>query len=112
MGYRSEVAIAIKPDSYISLIESVPENSSAIRELISMAEVHSKEDGVLIHWSSIKWYGNSCDKFMDSLRRIDPDHWRFLSIGEEDLDDSMKGAWWNNPFGLAIERKIYMELGD
>ena len=110
MGYRSQIAIAIKPEHYTSLIEIVPENSSAIRELISMAEVHSKEHGVLIHWSSIKWYGNSSDKFMDSLRRIDPDCWIFFEIGEGEFDDSSKGCWYSNPFSLAIERKIYVEL--
>jgi len=108
MGYLSEVAVAIKPNYYTALIDGIPDNEKAVRELISKAEVHSHEDGVLIHWPNIKWYYDECERFMASLKNVDSEHWVFVEIGEDFDDNKNDGGWWSNPFDLSIQRSIYM----
>lgn len=109
MGYRSEVAVAIKAEYYTTLIEGVPANTSVIRDLISQAEVYKKDDGILIHWQDVKWYYTNVEKFEFSLKEIDSEHWCFIEIGEDIADNKMDGHWYDNPFNLGINRSIHME---
>lgn len=109
MGYRSEVALAIKSDYYNALIDGIPDNSESVRELISEAEVHTKDDGILMHWDHVKWYYDNVSRFEASLNAIDSEHWYFVEIGEDYQDNNTKGCWWENPFNLGISRSIYME---
>lgn len=111
MGYRSEVAVAIKREFYPMLIEGIPENTESVKSLISEAEVHKGEDGFLIHWDHIKWYYTTVEKFEQSLKAIDPDHWIMFEIGEDLEDNKVIGHWWENPFNLSISRSLYMDIG-
>lgn len=109
MGYRSEVAVAIKAEVYPMLIEGIPENTESVKSLISEAEVHKKEDGILLHWDHVKWYYTTVDAFMASLKKIDSEHWVFFEIGEDLEDNKIEGHWWDNPFNLSISRSLYIE---
>lgn len=111
MGYRSEVAIALKPQAFTALIEGIPENTQHVKSLIDEAEVTKQENGILLYWDSIKWYEMNADihAFMESLQKLDNEDWIFFEIGEELEDMTINGHWWGNPFNLNISRSIYKE---
>jgi hypothetical protein len=106
MGYRSEVAVAIKADFYTKLIEGISDNTEAIRSLISEAEVYKRGRGILLHWVGVKWYYGNVDKFEESLRAIDDEEWIMYEIGEELEDIKVCGHWWDNPFNLSVSRSL------
>jgi hypothetical protein len=70
MGYRSEVAVAIKPEYYPALINGVPERKELINDLISGADIHSHENGILLHWDHVKWYYNGWCEGKASRRAV------------------------------------------
>ena len=109
MSYYSEVAIAIRSSEFSQLIEGIPENTAAIKELIDCAEVTKKDDGILLYWSCIKWYYDSVVKFKESLYTLDSDAFYKIEIGEEMSDIEYDGAYYDNPFNLAVSRFIYKE---
>lgn len=87
MGYRSEVAVAIKVNDY----EKFMKGNSDIKELLSLADITSNEEIVILHWDWIKWYPEYSDiqKFNNILDIIaDNEHpYAFIRIGE-DYDDN------------------------
>lgn len=87
MGYRSEVAVAIKVNDY----EKFMKGNSDIKELLSLADITSNEEIVILHWDWIKWYPEYSDiqKFNNILDIIaDNEHpYTFIRIGE-DYDDN------------------------
>lgn len=107
MGYISEVAVAINPDVYDSFYNSLPESS---KELLDFSKIYKNEYGVLIYWSSIKWYYESVDHFMKYLRMIDLDKWFMIEIGEDADHNTELGEWIDNPFELSIRRSIEMSV--
>lgn len=109
MGYYSEVAIAIRKTAYSEFIKGIPENTSAIISLIDIGEVTKKDDGILLYWSAIKWYGNDVAKLMESLYAIDSDNFYKIEIGEESDDNHFEGSYFDTPFNLSLERSIYIE---
>ena len=109
MGYRSEVAVALKSNKYSSLIEGADLPFDLIKNLIDEADIHKKDGGVLLYWDHVKWYYHSVDAFMASLRKIDPEDWIFFEIGEDLEDNKIEGHWWDNPFNLNINRSLHIE---
>lgn len=105
MGYISEVAVAIKSDVYDSFYSSLNDQA---RELVDCSKIHKNEDGVLIHWDYIKWYYESVDYFMNSLRMIDSEDWYLIEVGEDVDHNTQLGGWHDNPFDLWIQRTIHI----
>jgi len=110
MAYRSEVAVAIKKDYYEMFLNGKTEKSKRlISDLISYGITTEHEDGVLIHWSSIKWY-NDADvfEFMKSLKAIGEDNYYFVEIGQDFDDTNFYGFWSDNSFDLYVTRTLHM----
>lgn len=86
MGYRSEVAVAIKIADYEKFIKG----NSDFKDLISIADISTNDKIVIIYWDWVKWYSEYEDiqKFESALDCIaDNEHpYAFVRLGE-DYDD-------------------------
>jgi hypothetical protein len=102
MGYRSEVAIAVRDSTY--------ENLKKHDTLLNWAEITQSEDGVLLYWSDIKWYGDLVDAFMIDLNNLSEEDYYKIELGEEESDNQRDGFWIDNPFDLGISRSIYKNV--
>ncbi len=59
MGYRSDVAVAMRRSFFAKVMETAPD---AVKELVDCADTfRSSGDSILLAWSCMKWYtdGNS-----------------------------------------------------
>jgi hypothetical protein len=110
MGYYSEVAIVIKQSAYQEFIEGIPENTDAIKDIISYGQVFKRNNGILLYWDCIKFYGSDVDKLEESLNMIGSDNYYKVHIGEEYSDADTDGDFWENPFNLVISRSIEMNV--
>lgn len=113
MGYRSEVAVAVKKECYEALVAGYSDESKKnIEELISYGEKHENEYGILLHWQDIKWYSDYDDiaAFMKSLKNIDDKDWYMIRIGDDSDDTEINGCWWDNTFDLSVRREMNMSI--
>ena len=90
MGYRSDVAIAIRKEDFELLKEFDKENKN-LMELLEIAEVKESRGVVVIQWDSLKWYlefpeVQAIAEFIAELSEADKPY-RFIRIGE-DIDDT------------------------
>lgn len=109
MTNSSEVALAIKNDCYYVLMNGISENIKSINHLINESDFYQKEEGILLHWKSIKWSFPSVNVFMESLNKINPNHWLLIEL-DQDLDNhKISGLWINNPFKLKLDHGISMD---
>lgn len=87
MGYRSQVVLAFKKETY-------REHEDALREnLKDCDEVSENELGYYFHWDSIKWYDGFADvkAIQDVLLLCDFEEYALVRIGEEDGDIEHEG---------------------
>jgi hypothetical protein len=111
MGYRSEVSVVMTRELFSQIAAKIP---NELAELVRYCDNFvSKENAVLMYWNYIKWYednNSSVAQFMKAISGADTDHYQFIELGE-DLDHcSQKGAYWDNPFGVDIVRKLAVDL--
>ncbi|MGN0992946.1 MAG: hypothetical protein ACI4PE_03405 [Bacilli bacterium] len=104
MGYRSEVAIAMKKSDYEELVERAKiNNRQDVIDLIDYGEVRNPSDNVVIlYWDWVKWYQDNEDvQYIENyLIEIQENGkpYSFVRLGEE-LSD-------------IEERKVFGESGD
>jgi hypothetical protein len=116
MGYRSEVAIAMKRDFFTKVIEIAPD---ATRELIKSADKFlTCGDSVFLSWGYIKWYTDGNDSVGSFYRAIQKcanrdkyssDGYYLVEIGEDSDHNVTEGSFWDNPWNLGIIRQIHAE---
>jgi hypothetical protein len=121
MGYRSEVGLCLAPEAQIKLEAGLlnlvneagtgsAEKEKLIRELFQMSDI--KKDDVsgtaAYYWSWLKWYDDYPEvAFVEGfVNALEDDEYYFLRLGESADDVEMKGAFWDNPFGMTLSRSI------
>ena len=90
MGYRSEVAIAIRKEDYELLKEFDKENQNLI-ELLEIANIKEYNEVICLKWDWLKWYSEfpevqAIEEFLAKLSDEDKPY-KFIRIGE-DIDDT------------------------
>lgn len=90
MGYRSEVAIAMRKEDY-ELLKGFDKENKNLVELLDVAEVKESRGVVVIRWDSLKWYPEfpevqAIAEFIAELSEADKPY-RFIRLGE-DVDDT------------------------
>lgn len=105
MGYRSEVAFAIKKDKFRDFKHKLAE---AIQDC---DEVYKTDNGVVFTWSWAKWYEDyeeviAVSEVMDECEDLPGGHelYGFVRIGENSDDIETKGSPYE--FGLGVSRTI------
>lgn len=87
MGYKSEVAVAVKTADYEKFIKG----NSDFKNLMSIADISTNNEIVIIYWDWVKWCPEYEDiqKFESVLGCIaDNEHpYAFVRLGE-DYDDT------------------------
>ena len=120
MGYRSEVGLALTKTGVDVLNKKLagPEVSEETRKevesLLAYAAYHytDPESGAEVWlWDWIKWYPDHQDIALLGalMNELEDEDYRFIRIGEEYDDTEVRGGFWENPFGLELNRSI--ELG-
>ena len=102
MGYRSQVAIAIKKDKRDQFISRLGEEA---KYLIDLADVYEGADAILYHFEWVKWYDG--EEIEELIENDFSDDAFFLRLGEEDGDMDEKGAWYGGGgFGIGYTRHL------
>ena len=117
MGYYSEVGLCLHKDN-LKLFDSKLSSHYAselqsVGALLECAEhiTDTTTDAELWHWKTVKWYSDDQEiGFMETLMSdMDMEKFLFIRIGEDSDDNEVIGCWWDNPFGLCLERNINFE---
>ncbi len=104
MGYRSDVALAIRASAAREILAD-PDSA----QVLSEADKNLSDDGALLfHWEEIRWdsYDKETGALMGLLADLDYDDFLFIRLGEDDEDTEILGGWWDNPFDLGYVRRI------
>lgn len=117
MGYRSEVGLAMTRagvdvlNNKLAGPEVSEETRKEVESLLAYAAYHytDSENGAEVWlWDWIKWYPNYQDiALLGSLmNELEDKDYRFIRIGEEYDDTEVRGGFWENPFGMELNRSI------
>ena len=90
MGYRSEVAIAMRKEDY-ELLKGFDKENKNLMELLDIAEVKEFDGVTVIRWDWLKWYDSfsevqAIEEFLGKLSDEDKPY-RFIRLGE-DIEDT------------------------
>lgn len=101
MGYRSQVAIAIREEDYELIKEEKKENKDFI-ELLEMGseDCSYRKNGIIVlTWNDIKWYDSfsEIEDMEDFMYKLDDKEapYKFIRIGEDYEDIEIKNNWGN-----------------
>ena len=113
MGYRSDVAIALKREDWIRLRCEVVENgyfNSQEEFDWFLPKVREENDCVVLHGTAIKWYDFAYDdiKFIANFLK-DIEH-QFLRIGEEAGDVEEDNTFENGEFFFMPNTTITFDV--
>ena len=121
MGYRSDVGLVLSKHGVSVLQNRLREAdlSETVKEevlnLLTHADTHYKDETTGSEawiWESIKWYETESHYFQDvrfvadTIRDLSEDEYYFIRIGEDYDDADVQGGFWDNPFGMTLERRI------
>ena len=106
MGYRSDVALAMKEEKFKELLSSIKDDHTAV-ELLTGCEKHEKDGWILLYYDSVKWYDDfkevkAINDFVDTL---DEDDYSYHIMGEE-VDDYKQSGTWDSPFEIRLSRSL------
>lgn len=121
MGYRSEVGLVLTRAGVDVLNKKLagPEVSEETRKEVESLLAYAayrytdSESGAEVWlWDWIKWYPDYQDIALlgTLMNELEDKDYRFIRIGEEYDDTEVRGGFWENPFGLELNRSI--ELGE
>lgn len=111
MGYRSEIAIALRKNDYEDLKNFAKhENREDVTKILEKGEMNklpcSDNNYIILYWDWIKWYGDEIsfiDEFLKNLEDKDDKAYEFICIGEDYSDAEQLGAgeyiWLNRSIG-------------
>jgi hypothetical protein len=105
MGYRYEVAIAMKPEVYNNAPQEVKEAFSEIWQTPSKVE----DDRIVFHHDYIKWYDDdlTVKTIMEFLHTLNYNEFGMLILGEEDSDIEYLGDV--HAYGIDYIRRIQID---
>ena len=121
MGYCSDVGLVLTRHGASELRKSLKTAclqlsvKNDVRDLLRTADEHHKDAGSgaeVWKWNCIKWYDSEPYFFKeikfiaDTIRSLSEEDYRFIRIGEDYADVEVLGSYWDNPFGLDIERTL------
>ena len=104
MGIRSDVALAIKNQAFLSLSEA--SKQTICEWFVEPPERDHEEGATLFMTTGVKWYSDMFNDLMalyqDLLQNIDDeDYYLIKACGEYPGDESSDiGGWYENPFGI------------
>lgn len=113
MGYRSQVAIAIKDDAFQeALLKESAELQERVRKCLEQYtdETVHQEGWTLYYWSDTKWY-TDCPGY-DEVKWIEefiigfPWNGKLLRLGEKLEDYEKLGEAPDSPFEIGYECKL------
>lgn len=109
MSVRSDVGIALKA--------AIADEVMAKHPFLDEADVYKHDEGVLFHFTSIKWYNGinkEITEFYKTLKTLSPDQFLVVEVCENSAADDF-GYWDDNPWGLHCEvlaRVVFEEEPD
>ena len=121
MGYRSDVGLVLNRhgvtvlNNRLKAADLSRSEKDDIRDLLRMADEHHKDansGSEVWKWNCIKWYDSELYFFKeikfiaDTIKTLSEEDYRFIRIGEDYADVEVLGSYWDNPFGLDIERTL------
>lgn len=107
MGYRSDIAIAMRKEDFELLKEFDKENQNLV-ELLEVAKVKESRGVVVIQWDSLKWYPyfpevQAIEEFLGELSDEDKPY-RFIRIGEDTADTEVEYNYGDEEYGDVAYR--------
>jgi len=106
MGYRSDVALAMKEEKFKDLLLSIKDDKTAV-ELLTGCQKHEKDGWILLFYDSVKWYDDykEVKVINDFISELDEDDYSYHIMGEEPDDYTQKGTW-ESPFEIRLSRSL------
>ena len=108
MGYRSDVFLAMKEQSFKDMLAFFKSDTMCI-EVLKSTNRYIQEGWVLLHWSDIKWYEGY--SYVDAvinfimLSPIDDLDYEYHVLGEEDDDYETRGTPGISPYKIRLTRR-------
>ena len=122
MGDYSDVALCLTKTGAAKLATAVEARvsdtygdfaSNDIKEMVGREPAHKDmaSGTVAFCWTGMKWYADFeevafVENFMADLEYED---YYFIRVGEDYNDIEVNGGFWDNSFGMRIERRIVLE---
>ena len=112
MGYRSDVFLAMKDQSFKDMLASFESDKMCIT-ILKGTNRYIQEGWVLLHWSDAKWYEGS--PYVDAINNflmlsaIDDLDYEYHILGEEDDDYEYRGSPGISPFNIRLTREIQFD---
>jgi hypothetical protein len=110
MGYRSDVALAMRKETFKAMLSSVKDDRTAV-ELVSGCEQYEKDDFILLFYKDVKWYEDfkevkAINEFIDTL---DETQYSYHVMGE-DFEDYSDRGYLDNPFEISLSRSLEFNI--
>ena len=115
MGYYSEVGLCLTKDAKALLEKAIQDHPNKgerveIQSFFSWPTVHENtRTGIVAYvWENTKWYEDfAYVQLVEGLMgQLDAKDYLFILLGDDYDDCETRGAFWNNPLCMGIERKI------
>lgn len=113
MGYRSQVAVAVKDDAFQeALSKEGADLQEEVRKCLEQYtdETIHQEGWTLYYWNDTKWYADSPGygevKWLEEFIKGSPWHGQLLRLGEELGDYDELGEAPDSPFEMGYECKL------
>lgn len=102
MGYRSEIVIAIDPETYNNAPENVKDAFNEIWEFPDLVE----PERIIFSHDYIKWYDSDpvVNTIETWLKSLDETQYGLIELGEDLADVRMEGEYYTYDIGFV--RKI------
>ena len=109
MGIRSDVAIAVKKETFAALSAR---SQLMVRE--NFEEVEKDDEGILFHCNDIKWYtGSNSDiiRLYEELYELDDDSYLIIQACHDypETTDGDLGAWYENPWEVYRDIRVSID---
>jgi len=106
MGYRSDVALAMRKETFKAMLSSVKDDRTAV-ELVSGCEQYENGDFILLYYTDVKWYEDfkevkAINEFIDTL---DEEQYSYHVMGE-DFEDYKDRGYLDTPFEIRLSRSL------
>ena len=112
MGYRSDVFLAMKEQSFKDMLASFKSDTMCI-EVLKSTNRYIQEGWVLLHWSGVKWrdgypYADAINDFL-MLSPIKDLDYEYHILGEKNDDYEYRGSPGTSPFNIRLTREIQFD---
>ena len=128
MGYRSEVALALRKKDYEELLAKASmfeEEDKRLDSLVNFLKfpdelLRDNSGHVVLHWDWIKWYDEGDDPLCTWVMENLPDIYHFVRIGEDndDTDEHSSSMGYDDEESddeiesiIGFQRSVYLGPG-